>query len=271
MEIKYCKINPTGNITLIVETPVLRESQAAVAAYLMSLDKDAEQVGFIEKPENPDCALRLQMMGGEFCGNASISAAALYFSKSAPSPADKSSVNIEVSGAEKPLAVSVEFIGGNTFCGSVSMPLPESVSDCELCYNGECCTLPLVRMPGICHAIVKDSAGLPFAAEAISEWCRQLDAEALGLMFYNAAEGLLKPLVHVESTGSTVWESSCASGSCAVSACESLRSGVSGVLSLKQPGGTLTVKSSCESGRLLDITLTGNAHIIGYYSAAIDT
>ena len=271
MEIKYCKINPTGNITLIVETPVLRESQAAVAAYLMSFDKDAEQVGFIEAPENSDCALRLQMMGGEFCGNASISAAALYFSKSVPSPADKSTVNIEVSGAENPLAVSVEFIGGNTFCGSVSMPLPEAVYDCELCYNDKSCTLPLVRMPGICHAIVKDSSALNFAENAISEWCRQLDAEALGLMFYDAAEGLLKPLVFVESTGSTVWESSCASGSCAISAYESLRSGMSGTLSLRQPGGTLRVKSSCEGGKLQDITLTGNADIIGYCSAVIDT
>lgn len=271
MEIKYYKINPTGNITLIVETPVLRESQAAVAAYLMSLDKDAEQVGFLESPENPDCALRLQMMGGEFCGNASISAAALYFSKSAPSPADKTAVCIEVSGTDKPLEVSVEYAGDNTFCGSVSMPLPESVSDCELCYNGKSYTLPLVRMPGICHAIVKDGSALPFAEDTISEWCRQLNAEALGLMFYNATEGLLKPLVYVESTGSTVWESSCASGSCAVSAYESLRNGVSGVLSLRQPGGTLRVKSFCEGGRLRDITLTGNADIIGYCSAVIDT
>lgn len=271
MEIQYYKINPTGNITLIVETPVPRESQASVAAYLMSLDKDAEQVGFLEKAESPDSALRLQMMGGEFCGNASIAAAALEFSRLIPSPADKAALSIEVSGAGKPLSINVECIGENKFSGSVSMPLPESYFDCELVYKGKHHTLPVVRMPGICHAIITDGISLDFAEEAIAEWCRQLSTEALGLMFYNSAEGLLRPLVYVQSTGSTVWESSCASGSCAVCAYESFKCGDGTIISLTQPGGTLKVKSSCTRGAVFGITLTGSAEIVGQYSALIDT
>ena len=272
MEIKYHKINPTGNTTLIVETPVPRESLPAVASALMAFDRGAEQVGFLEKPENLDCAIRLQMMGGEFCGNASIAAAALQMSKRSPSPADKADLLLEVSGADRPVSVRVECKSFNNFIGSVSMPLPESVSDCVLTYGGESVVLPVVRMPGICHAIVKDATSIPFAEDAIAEWCRQLNTEALGLMFYDSEKGTMKPLVYVKPTDSTVWESSCASGSCAVAAYEALKSGISGVFHLIQPcGGVLSVKCSCGICGFTDITLTGNAEIIGCYSTVIDT
>lgn len=271
MEISYCKFNPTGNITLIAETLVLRESQAAVAAKLMALDKGAEQVGFIEKPTDEKCALRLQMMGGEFCGNATISAAALYMLKKDPSVGDKEDVILEVSGADETLCVSVECVGEKSFSGTVSMPLPESNFDCELVYGDKSYTLPVIRMPGICHAIVTDGISPALAEKAIGEWCRQLNAEALGIMFYDEAQKLLNPLVYVESTQSTVWESSCASGSCAVAAFESFKSGESTSLSLKQPGGTLAVKSFCKSGALFDLTLTGTVELCGEYSAAIDS
>lgn len=271
MRITYYKINPTGNITLIVETPVPRKLQASVAAKLMAADAEAEQVGFIEAPSSDDCVLRLQMMGGEFCGNASIAAAALYMSKHKPSPDDMMTVVIEVSGADNPLELSVKCLGENSFSGTLSMPLPESNFDCELVYNGEKHTLPVIRMPGICHAIVNDGISIPYAEEAIAQWCSQLNAEALGLMFYNADKGLLRPLVYVQSTGSIVWESSCASGSCAVAAHESFTRGEGVELSLRQPGGALGVKSFCTLGALFGIKLTGNAEICGKHSAVIET
>lgn len=270
MEIKYTKFNPTGNITLIVETPVTREAQPAAAAKLMALDREAEQVGFIEKPSSPASSLRLQMMGGEFCGNASISTAALALSKRNPAEGEKDDITLEISGAEKPLCVSVEYKGDDSYTGSVSMPLPESNFDCELVFEGKSYTLPVVRMPGIAHAIVAEELSPAFVENVIAEWCRQLNAEALGLMFYNADKMLLNPLVYVASTGSTVWESSCASGSCAVAAYESSKTGESTSLSLKQPGGTLTVESFCKSGALFGLKLTGNVKFCGKHSVVID-
>lgn len=80
MNISYTKIDPAGNITVIVDSFVPREQQSRVASELMKLDNSVEQVGFLEKPDDPCCAVRLQMMGGEFCGNASLSAAAVIFS-----------------------------------------------------------------------------------------------------------------------------------------------------------------------------------------------
>lgn len=77
MELNCYKINPTGNVTLIVEGAVPVEQQAALAAELMKRDTEAEQVGFLSKPQRFGSAAALRMMGGEFCGNAAISAAAL--------------------------------------------------------------------------------------------------------------------------------------------------------------------------------------------------
>ena len=66
MNISYTKIDPAGNITVIVDSFVPREQQSRVAAELMKRDVTVEQVGFLEKPDDPCCAVRLQMMGGEF-------------------------------------------------------------------------------------------------------------------------------------------------------------------------------------------------------------
>ena len=50
MNISYTKIDPAGNITVIVDSFVPREQQSRVAAELMKRDVTVEQVGFLEKP-----------------------------------------------------------------------------------------------------------------------------------------------------------------------------------------------------------------------------
>ena len=107
--IKYHVMDPTGNITILVETPVAEASQPFVAAKLMELEPEVEQVGFLTLAETPEpdrsgCLqqkmasqpektqqsekiplaessqnkydIALRMAGGEFCGNATMSAAA---------------------------------------------------------------------------------------------------------------------------------------------------------------------------------------------------
>ena len=45
--IQYCKFDPTGNITALVETAVDIAEQPEVAARIMEREPDVEQVGFI--------------------------------------------------------------------------------------------------------------------------------------------------------------------------------------------------------------------------------
>lgn len=75
MKLQYVKADPSGNTTLFVLSSVAPEQRSSLAAKLLK-DKgvDAEQVAYLSMVEGQP--LRVDMMGGEFCGNASRSAAA---------------------------------------------------------------------------------------------------------------------------------------------------------------------------------------------------
>ena len=109
-EIKYCIFDPTGNITALVETEVRPADRAPVASGIMAAHPEVEQVGFVayndSACEAADAAVSLMMAGGEFCGNATMCAAALYAERSGM-PED-GRVIVKVSGASDPLEVKLE-------------------------------------------------------------------------------------------------------------------------------------------------------------------
>ena len=73
MEIHFVIADPAGNITAIVKDGVADDDYRSVAAAIMQDPQwKVEQVGFITEPKVGGEA-RLQMMGGEFCGNAARS------------------------------------------------------------------------------------------------------------------------------------------------------------------------------------------------------
>lgn len=79
MKIEYMLADPSGNKTILVLTPVPKEEHSTLAAALLARpDIDAEQVGYVTCVEGKP--LRVDMMGGEFCGNASRAAAAYALS-----------------------------------------------------------------------------------------------------------------------------------------------------------------------------------------------
>ena len=93
-ECHYVLMDPTGNRTLLVDTPVPVEEQPSVAAKLMEQEPTAEQTGFLTFSDSSGLSLR--MAGGEFCGNATMSAA-VYHSIRTGTADDRMTVN--VSGA----------------------------------------------------------------------------------------------------------------------------------------------------------------------------
>ncbi|MBO5556880.1 MAG: hypothetical protein J5927_06815, partial [Oscillospiraceae bacterium] len=74
--LQYTILDPTGNITALVESPVAVARQSAVAADLMARHPTVEQVGFVRfapaAGEKDAVQAALRMAGGEFCGNASM-------------------------------------------------------------------------------------------------------------------------------------------------------------------------------------------------------
>jgi len=239
--VTYSLFDPTGNITLLVETAVPIEEQPEIARRLMQLEPETEQVGFVLPAEN---GVSLRMAGGEFCGNASMSAAAWWLKQNG---LKESRVLVHVWGTESPVPVEIREREEDVWEASVQMPLPVSVEEENF---PQCGLLPIVRFPGIAHVILEDGTLLGNAESLAPEWCRELGAEALGLMFLDREAGTMKPLVWVPAAGTLCWESSCASGTTAVGAFLYAKSGREIKLPLKQPGGTLGIAANAD-GRLL--------------------
>ena len=255
-QLKYSLLDPTGNITLLVETPVPIEDQPAVALELMKQEPAAEQAGFVSFQ---DAGIHLRMAGGEFCGNACMSAAALYSTRYSPSGGnatqDICTVPVSVWGTAEPVPVRIKALANGVWEGRVQMPLPLSIAQ-EQFPDGQ--TLPVVRFPGITHVILEEEPDPAGAETMAGEWCRMLDTEALGLMFLNRKEHRPKPLVYVPAAGTLFWESSCASGTTAVGAFLAREAGGAVELPLAQPGGTLFIEAEAD-GKLF---LSGRVRIL---------
>lgn len=253
MKLDYRIFDPTGNITLLVETPMPAAMQPRIAAQLMALEPRAEQVGFL----SPDGALR--MAGGEFCGNAAMSAAVCAAEAAGQ---DRTVRSVRVSGAPAPVRVEAARQPDGSWQGVVEMPRPTRVTQRMLPGVG---VVPVVELPGITHVVLTEPMPRPLAERMAREWCLALHADALGLMFFDRRRAALTPLVYVPEADTLFWETSCASGTTAVGAYLASEEG-SVSAALDQPGGRLTITSD-DAGRL---HLAGAVRCIAQRTAEIE-
>lgn len=235
-EIRYILTDPTGNRTVLVETPVPVDRQPAVAAVLMQAESTAEQAGFLGKSDRADLSLR--MAGGEFCANATMSAAVLFAMRTGRTAAV---VTVEVSDAPEPVAVEVEAGTDGLWQGIVTMPRPNAVERVRFA-DGQTC--PVVTFDGITHVVMERDTERAEAETLAKRRCAELSADALGLMFLDAAKQRLTPLVYVPGADTLFWENSCGSGTAAVGAYLAKAQGATVCIPLRQPGGTLVVTAS---------------------------
>ena len=256
----YVKINPSGNITLLVTEPVPRAKQSEIANRLMQMDSDAEQVGFIEQAGLFGAAARLQMMGGEFCGNATMSLAAYLAQQDALADGEEKVYPLEVSGAEGIISCRIRREGG-AFIGTVPMPLPREITEAEILPG---LRVPLVRFAGIDHAIVPEGKLSAAQADAIiAGLCAGLDGEALGILLMGDEGNRIHPLVYVRSTDSAVWENSCGSGTAAVGAYYAFnrKENVRRDIVQPCPDTRIGVMAAYENGRICHLEITGKVRI----------
>lgn len=259
-DIRYALLDPTGNITVLVETPVPVPFQPSVAARLMEAEPGAEQVGFLTFGENMS-GIRLRMAGGEFCGNAAMSAAALCAMDWKMSGG---TLRVSVSGAADPVKVAVRALDDGSVRGTVRMPRPVSVGG-ERFPDGS--VRPVVRFDGISHVVAESGLSREEAESVIAEWCRFLRADAVGIMLLDRVTGTLSPLVYVPAAGTMCWERSCASGTTAVGAYLAAEAGGGPVsLTLREPGGCLTIETDPAG----DLLLTGTVRLLARRSARIE-
>lgn len=217
--LRFYKAVPGGNPTILILDPVEPGERASVSRTLMDAGHlQAEQVGFLDFAANP---VRLDMMGGEFCGNACRAAAAVMYREGVGlgRVGDELCGELMVSGVEHPVALRVDPAGSECW---VEMPLPETFSEDG---KGGISELEpgigLVRLPGIIHLCLDEELH-PFAenfmlASAALRARFGLDAEAVGCIWYRTSPVCtIKPVVWVRSTASTHYETGCGSGSLAL-------------------------------------------------------
>ena len=207
MKLNVLRADPAGNITLFVLNPVEKQVRGALGEKLMALpDFKAEQVGYVCDAE-AGVDGRMEMAGGEFCGNATRAFGLLTAKRRGLR--GKWHLTIAVSGCEKPVGVDVDTENGTA---RSEMPLPllvrkESVGDVEG---------TLVHLGGIAHFVVQDVApSVAFFSEAEPIFLSLAGLDAYGVMFHDSKTRRMTPLVKVPATNALVWEGSCGSGSLA--------------------------------------------------------
>lgn len=211
--INYSVIAPSGNLTAIVTTPVARSRQIPLATAILNRNQAIEQVGFLEISQNTGC-IRLQMMGGEFCGNA-VRAIAFLLYRNRLSP-----ITMEVSGNDQPVTVTV------SSRNIVTLQMAVSVLEMREVVDGT-----IVVLPGITHIVVPVQI-LPSNPSTYARFLLQkyhlLQEVASGVMFF--CSNMIFPYVWVKGTQTLIAETACASGSLAVLIAQKKR-----FLALEQP------------------------------------
>lgn len=260
--LSFHKFSPGGNTTILVtDGTIVACNRASVAAALMApLHLQAEQVGFVTYG-TPHSLPRLDMMGGEFCVNATRSLAALLAQQGqlTPRPDGTFTGMVSVSGADAPLEVVVSTIPA-CGCGNVTPPHPASPLHAAVCLPLEKAPriaalahwLHRVDLPGITHLLL-DSAHFPFPADPATT-ARDLraahgltHADAVGCIWYTRHADILAidPVVWVRDTDSTHHETACGSGTLALA------------LHVHGPGPTpATVAIRQPSGAHITVSLT---------------
>ena len=251
----YVLLDPTGNLTALVLAPVPPEDRPRVTAALMGI---SEQVGYLMTPTLPGAAARLEMMGGEFCGNATMATASWLMLQKGLPVGGETLVPMEVSGAKDVLSCRI-CRREKDFQGTVPMPAILDWGESLPAWPG----VPYVRMEGILHWIWQGEF-LPEdeATRLLREAAQRLSEEAAGLLFWDEKTSTMRPLIFVKPTSTMVWETGCGSGSAAIGAWRAVKQGDGETRTVvHQPGGTITAAAWVQAGRVERVEMTGTVRM----------
>lgn len=240
-------LDPAGNVTAIVCSDVPAAERARVAAQILRLPElGIEQVAFLTAPRSGG-EIRLEMMGGEFCGNALRCAG--FYQALRNGAQGKSCVFAEISGADGVQPVMADTAEGTA---STVMPLPLSVQPA----GWADVQATRATFAGITHFVIDcaqpDETLVQRAITAAPE------ASAVGAIFLDRAHGSINPVVFVRETASCVAENSCASGSVATAVVltADFADGITEI-GIGQPGGTLEVGVQRTDGAVTGLSIGG--------------
>ena len=243
MQLHFIKASPCRNTTVFITDPTARAQYGLIAGQVMSPEYlAAEQAGVLTIPQHPESVLRLEMAGGEFCGNATLALAALAVRQGRT---DGRIFYVECSGAAEPLVCTVVKLPRNRWRARAEMPAGEDVHPLTLQVGGQSYAGGFVLLPGICHFVLSGSLPRSQYAPLMAQLSAAVRAEAYGIIPYeemSAAHYRIVPYVYVPAAGSHVFEQACGSGSLSLGLWLRYKTGLQ-YSEVAQPGGILTVET----------------------------
>ena len=257
-EYKYQIFIPGGNDTALVfglEPDARRRKEINDA--IMKRFPHVEQVGFLSdldlshKNERP----QLFMAGGEFCGNATRSAAWRYLN------GQPGEIYIKSSGVKTPLRAGVSENGE----AWAEMPVGHALRDIQE-IDQDCF---LVRMEGISHIVIMPESALKYisfsgdlkkSAFDILKRHNSLNLPAAGVIFLENTAGGVKihPCVRVSAIDTMFYETACGSGTVAAGLVLAYLNQTSVCLPLIQPSGhTITADIKQQNMIVIEARISG--------------
>lgn len=249
---------PSGNTTAVVFDQMLDADREGLNASVMSAWKDKfpeqseiEQCCFVTLPKDSSAIARVEMFGGEFCGNATRSVIQVI------TGGRNYQGTIEVSGVDKPLGFSVR--DGSI---AVEMPLPRSEKLATQVDEGV-----LVQLDGIAQLVVTNSdsqqtqAPRELLAKLLQENKYDLALQpAVGVTYYDEATKEAAFGVWVKAINTVFDETACGSGTCAIGVAAALAQKQTQKLEVVQPSGESIVTEAIfdnESGEVITSNIAG--------------
>ena len=239
--VPFVKYSPCGNTTILIKNvPLSPADRARSAAEIIAPGHlAAEQAGYIDTLAPIP---RMDMMGGEFCVNATRAFAVDLLRDGRLNPEQNGwhRGRVRVSGLNAVLTVRARACGGARYEAAVLLDLPAPPPVEELAAG-----ISLVRVPGIAHLVI-DAAVHPLPTNVLTDTealFRRHDLweeDAAGCIWLHRSENGLSitPYVRVKATGTTYAETACGSGTLAAAIVCRIHDGrTDSTLTLMQPGG----------------------------------
>ncbi|MGE7764879.1 diaminopimelate epimerase [Peribacillus sp. NPDC096540] len=273
-EIDFIKFNPTQNMTILVKTNYLVEQYKYIASKIMSYDSvHAEQVGFIEKPINNKAAAKLQMAGGEFCGNACMALAAFIASEKGLKHNDLAEIILEASGTDKLITCQMKRNLEEYHC-LVTMPIPKKIEQRTIKYDGNDLNMIIVRYHEFIHIVIEVEEFSKTVREKAQSLAKllgvTLGANLIGVLLYKSKSEEMAPLIYVPHLDSLIWERGCGSGTASLGAYLAWKNKGEIVTNIRQPGGDIKVFATCHGEELTSLLIEGSVQIVAQGKAFID-
>ena len=257
LEVEYSIYIPAGNDTAFVYgLNYTQEQKKLINDAIMAKHSNVEQVGFIDPNKKPE----LQMAGGEFCGNATRSAASIYL--------NGKEGNLQMTVNVKDTINAGVDKNGKAWC---EIPLYHGTDIITKREPG----IYIAKMNGMVTVVIQEDVAKKYLENKENLKATGMDfihkynlenSEAVGIMFCEREKELLKinPIVWVKSINTLFYETACGSGTTAVCMVEAFLKKQSQVIDILQPSGMIiTADITYSEGKIQKATILGNVETDG--------